>query len=617
MIELNYSYADFGLTILPFYKESEEIINFLEKAEHDGLRHFERLDHLGRIRDAHRSAHHSRWDYMFLQMYLFHKLKETGLSFGFSGGIKLDRNNKISSSEELLKCWTLLLNFGHLEGTFECERAWFEIIKENKEVFDAFLKNLPDDSCRKIAVKFFDRESYYKFFEIIALLFLNHYRKIPRFSSFPIEKFILILKKYVLDNPRASAINRCKNVFRRVRRIAYVLLDCSFSSSFMKINPKIFFDYILMNSNDVLYEEYSSFNRTLNSVEMQLFNELYASKEASLAKINYLRKKKEEIQASINMDKQDFIKGLPEIFLQSKHSDFTAVEKDDSRHLLRLSFLPSGEYFERSDCTYYTEQKRIVDQTQFSGVYPLITPTPGSVSGSILDIFLKNSLPVGQLPRFIWALLKYTESIFAEWEFDDYIFQGCVEDPVEDIFLFLLNVLFANSNFKFRFKDGTSPDDYNVNLLLRKRHIDNWKDRITDDIKSSDLSISRKKEMQCLKTMIKSEKTGIIIVSHCNITVYDKNWSEKTEWDGVYFRVLSQAIYINILESKAGMTARSQMAKNDLLASFDKVGLKIDVSKIPIFTESVRGKGVGFSYLKSNLKTLLPVVNEEGSDLNI
>jgi len=97
---LDYSYPDFGLVSVPFYKESKEVIGFLEKAEDVGLRHFERLDHLGRLRDAHKSAHHSRWEYMFLQMYLFQEFRETGLSFRFSGGIKLDKNDRIRYKAE-------------------------------------------------------------------------------------------------------------------------------------------------------------------------------------------------------------------------------------------------------------------------------------------------------------------------------------------------------------------------------------------------------------------------------------------------------------------------------------------------------------------------------------
>jgi hypothetical protein len=94
---LDYSYPEFGLVSVPFYEESKQIVQFLAQVESDGLRHYERLDHLGRIRDAHKSAHHSRWEYMLLQMYLVHELKEAKSSFGLGGGIRLNHDCPINA----------------------------------------------------------------------------------------------------------------------------------------------------------------------------------------------------------------------------------------------------------------------------------------------------------------------------------------------------------------------------------------------------------------------------------------------------------------------------------------------------------------------------------------
>ncbi|MBW2126366.1 MAG: hypothetical protein JRH08_11855, partial [Deltaproteobacteria bacterium] len=58
-LTLNYSYPDLGKISVDFYSESKQVLEFLEKVHPDGLRHFERLDHLGRIRDVEKSAHHS------------------------------------------------------------------------------------------------------------------------------------------------------------------------------------------------------------------------------------------------------------------------------------------------------------------------------------------------------------------------------------------------------------------------------------------------------------------------------------------------------------------------------------------------------------------------------
>ena len=210
---------------------------------------------------------------MFLQMYLFHELRNRGASPGFSKRVRLDKRRRVSSVEELLKCWTLLLNFGHLEGTFECERAWFELLKEDQELFNKFLECLPDDACRGIARKYFDDENYYKFHEMLVLLFLKYYEPRHQTSAYPVDMFILMIKRFLVDAPKASTIKRCKAIFRRVRKIAYIILDSTFFTSYVKINPKVFFDYIFCNSDDVLYEDYSNFNKTLDSISLSVYND--------------------------------------------------------------------------------------------------------------------------------------------------------------------------------------------------------------------------------------------------------------------------------------------------------------------------------------------------------
>ena len=608
-LTLNYSYPDLGKISVDFYSESKQVLEFLEKVHPDGLRHFERLDHLGRIRDVQKSAHHSRWEYVFLQMYLFHELKDKGASFGFGKSIKLNKNTKISSAEELLKCWSLLLNFGHLEGTFESERAWFEELKEDEELLESFLDYLPDEDCKKVGETIFSEENYYKFYELISLFLLSFYKSAVNCSStFPIEKFILMVKRYLMSARQGTAIHRCKNIFRRVRKLAYILLDSAYSATFFKINPKIFFDYIIMNSEEVLYDDYSDFNKTLDSVASNLFNELYSSKQATIFKFRYLLNRRQKIQTMIQVDRQNLTEQLSQELVSSIYSDDTKPYEGELHHILRLNFLPGDEYFKRSDCKYYTEQKTMVHKMGFNDFYPLVTPGPGINAGSILDIFSKHPFPAKKVPRLIWTLLHYTRDIFAEWDFieTEYIFQKCVEDPVEDIFLFLLGLLLPSSSMKVMLNEDTSPDDYSVNLITGKARVRSWVDRITDDMEESDLSNSRKKEVECLKWMIAHEKRGMIIVSHCNVEIYDEHWVRKAEWDGVYFRILPQVIYINILESKAGMSPRSWRAERDLLESFEKIGLKVEPSKLPIKTRNVKRKSVGFSYLKANFVDLLP-----------
>jgi hypothetical protein len=599
--ELSYSYSDFGLVKVPIYTESKQIIDFLETVENDGLGHYDRLDHLGRIRDAHKSAHHSRWEYMMLQMYLFHSFKESSTSFGFSNSINLNRQTRISSNEELLKCWTLLLNFGHLSGTFECERAWFEFIKENDKIYKTFLDYFPNDKYRKIAKGIFNEELYFKFHELIALLLLIHYKKVPEYANFTLDKFELILVRYLDDSKMSTKLNRCKELFHKIRRLAYILLDCSFSSYFVKINPKLYLDHIISNSDSVLYEDDSEFNKILTSLQKDLFNELYASELASLIKVEYINRKKTELANLLRVNEHYFVNSIIDLLINDKNIDNIKLKNISHNPVIRLSFLPK-DYFTRSECAYYSEQKSLIEKIGISDLSYLITPTPGDFTGSKLDIFKHNELPIQTVSQLIWNLLKYIHNIYSEWEFEDYIFQPCVEDSIEDIFIFLLSKIFPQ--WKIRFKEDTSPDNYTVNFLTNRKHAYKWINNISEETKESDLRKSRKKEIECLKQLIKKEKGGMIITSHCNIAICGTNWKEIAEFDCIYLRVLKKAVYVTIVEAKEGITPRSIEALNDLKNAFSKINLEVDFNKVPILTETVKGKRVGYSYIKTNLINL-------------
>ena len=93
---IEYQYPDLGTVQVRLEKESASIYEFLRsKGE---IESFEKLDQLGALRAVHKSSHHSRWEYMVLQMYLVEELGKKKV-FGFSTSVPLTKQVIISSIE--------------------------------------------------------------------------------------------------------------------------------------------------------------------------------------------------------------------------------------------------------------------------------------------------------------------------------------------------------------------------------------------------------------------------------------------------------------------------------------------------------------------------------------
>jgi hypothetical protein len=103
-VKIQHSFPVLGSIEVPLYKESAKLFNMFESLPNSGTIHWQSLDHLGELRSVLRCGHHSRYEYLILQLYLTHIFKQVASAFGFSTGVQLPNGSKISSAEELIKC---------------------------------------------------------------------------------------------------------------------------------------------------------------------------------------------------------------------------------------------------------------------------------------------------------------------------------------------------------------------------------------------------------------------------------------------------------------------------------------------------------------------------------
>jgi hypothetical protein len=202
------------------HEESKEIFGFLEEVEE--IQRMRRLDHLGAVRLAYDGAHHSRWEYVVTVLALIERAGALP-RVQLKSEVRVAGKPIASSAEEMLKCWALLLNVGHLTWTFAAERVLLQELWRASQARRRFIRGLPVD-LRSRAGRMFRDGDYYAFYQAIAV------SRMERFSASHLgaPPWRELLLAYLLE-PKSEQVERARRVFRRLRRVAYLGLDTQYA----------------------------------------------------------------------------------------------------------------------------------------------------------------------------------------------------------------------------------------------------------------------------------------------------------------------------------------------------------------------------------------------------
>jgi hypothetical protein len=605
---IEYEYPDLGKVEITLQKESAEIYRFLKESwfikggKGSGIGHFERLDQLGALRAVHKSAYHSRWEYMVLQMYLIQQLKAAS-AFGFSTSIPLTRRHIVTSLEELLKSWVLLNNYGHLLDTFEAERVWLELIFEESELSRAFISCMPDGLSTKFAERILRQEDIYHFHHLIALALLGRLSRKKGKSKTPFGLWIEMIKALLRkDTEEGSKLGRGLSIFHVLRRVSYVLLDINRSSLFLRIDSNNLLRNILKKPDDLLYNPESDVNKALEDMERLLFSEMYANKQACTFKYHYIKGQKGEFYKIVS--KQDIgvfckdYKAFAGRLQGAKINNFGKFKPDTKiKNICRLNLLPNF-VFDRSACHFYTEQQKLRAEANIPVDF-LITPAPYTKGGSIIDVFAAKNLDVYEISTLYHTLAKYAVECYEGWVTETGSLNFIMSVPLQELFSRILGT-FVNSDLNLRFPKGTSTGDSNTDIIIGKVNKGKWIKRFAQLLKSKKLAPDRTWELSALLQLLRRQKGKLLLIAISNIHMYNPDGTRKVEWDGAFFDIDKDNITLYILEAKRNVSRRSKECSSALVSSIAKAGIQPKQGKFPII------RCQGYAYTKIALTDIIP-----------
>jgi len=283
---IEYRLPLFGQIEVTLCEESKILYELLdERGETERLK---QMEHLGVLHEVFDCPIYTRWAYVVTILYLIEQAKPF---IKISNNVKLKEIN-ISSGEELLKCWALLLFTGHLHGTFSTERALLKKLKE--EDYDKLFKKLfEDDRLRENLKKIVDDEKLFHVFYILTAYktlkmrkeyYETHKEKKEKKGELHENELLEIFKAFLLEENYYSEANRGEiekreklkrlvGYFKSFRELAFVILDGYYAQVSLNLNPL----YIIKHLDEMTDEGYL---RTLiDDIQKYFYNTIYHSQE--------------------------------------------------------------------------------------------------------------------------------------------------------------------------------------------------------------------------------------------------------------------------------------------------------------------------------------------------
>lgn len=278
---LTYHLPPLGNAAITLHDESASLYRSLQLAGE--VARLNKLDHLGLVRVAFSGAHHPRWEYVVTILHLIERAKDSS-DIHLNTPLVLPSEQRVSSGSELLRCWALLSNVGHLYETFSAERAFLDEIAESRSARREFLGAFATDPARAWAERLITERRTYSFFQALTLLRL---RSLSEALLIPKEKrefWEEIFFLYVLGGGDDQLV-LLKRIYRNLRRLAYLGLDSHYTPAVIGLDLHQVVSDVPAFTKLVLRDDASETeDDDLEGLERYLYREFYMG-EAVLAAV--------------------------------------------------------------------------------------------------------------------------------------------------------------------------------------------------------------------------------------------------------------------------------------------------------------------------------------------
>lgn len=578
-IELEFHIPTLGNIRAYLHKESADLYRFFE--EQKEIQRLKEVDHLGVIRFAHESAHHSRWEYIVLLLSLIDRCQDVK-DIHLSNSVKLPSGNEVSSGSELLKCWALLTHIGHLKWTFTSERALMLELWKNREKCRDYLEYFEciDTTLKTWAQRILKNGDIYHFYQAIAVIRLNYFLKSG--LNIPPNNWLNLLKTYVLKENQDGRLKGLYRVYQGIRRAAYLGLDTHYAPALINLNlAQLFTDNREMSA--IIYEKSEENGNPLNLLEKYLYERLYLG-EFSLKAIAE-REGKLRVKIRKEFKKFDLWTIIDELAKGELQKEMEAENLEKVIRLWISAPEPFGEILVPKinlRCKQANLEKRVRKLNKSANISVWTTPystdwvlqshaPPNSNSGKVATYIVSY-----QEAMYMWERInKKWGKIIEEEDVQDFIFSKFAREFIE----VALNLVFEQ---KYRWEWKSIEGLRDAIFTKRQEALNLFK-----KIDKEKFSESKLDELLSIKDYLSSSDGEYVIVSLSNVVGYSSK-EQEAEFDGVIVEIDKEnSIVISIIETKHLYKPSQVEASKSLEEKIGKMRLKENVKMGPFKTRKI------------------------------
>jgi hypothetical protein len=228
----------------------------------------------------------------------------------------------------------------------------------------------------------------------------------------------------------------------------------------------------------------------------------------------------------------------------------------------------------------------------------LVTPTPFSESGSIVDVFITGAIDSITLIKISHSLAEYIMDCFKDWSFDSELIEYSANIPLQELYVRIMK-FFINPSLSLRFATGTSPRDFNVDIIMEKENRRKWNRNFSQYIKDGKFAREREWELSMLHKLVAKQKDNVILIAISNIHLYNPDGTRQVEWDGAFFKLNDSKLTLYLIEAKTGVSKNSKKCRTALLDSIEKAGIKLKKSGPKVIN------GNGYAYTAIDIQNIV------------
>lgn len=566
------------------YPHATKCYHLLDKYDH--IDRLKNIDQLGVVRQVYEGAHHPRWEYVILQLNIVNRIKKMELARGLGLSSTTKFLNYDPSGAELLQIWILLLNSGHLSGTFASERGLLRTLIESPTARNAFKSGLRSEE-RKFFNKIIENENIYDVHKILISFHLGRYH---RFKDYDIEdsKFAVFLQdvlKFYLFEPEeknlADKRYKLRSTFRRIRQISYLFLDSQYSAFPLIFDLSMIFLNLEDYFEDIFVVPESQILKTLDSFDDLLSISLYHSPRAISELGRHAKLIQEKLVAKSFSRYNDIHK-----YLINESDEFNPSKFTDDDYVLQILFDLSMDNILK-DLFKLISSYRIEEKwnTLFGKKSCLTTfQSSPNLNQYVINLRIFERSPLEKNMKIFGHFLKNFVELYTNLRIIFYSkesIQRIFQLPAEQLMFEILKYITAPELY-FEFKRNYSQEF----SVLPISGSSSAPDKIKSILKSANISDSRKNEIKALNGTLKYiNHRGKLLISLSPILVYNNKREILTDLDGFAVGYLNGKLKVLLIEAKNQKQHNISACKTQLRNTLDKLDIitsdSMDIIELP------------------------------------